>query len=919
MPQNAMFKILTCLLIAAGSILPVHGEIFKQETFKTHMRWSLNAKKNVLIVDKKGSALSLKTLDASLFNSLAEEFAKLDIDKSYIKGAEYNAGKGGAPSEIKIALKDDSVELFTFFKDKEDKHILDFWINQDLVVTKKAAIQKKPQVKKVLPKAKVKAPKKIVKAAPKLDKEIGSLNPDTIPASAESKAYRDFRYGAAFVWDYDAFIPPLESEINLAVKGPDYFYEIDDRPFLDGDKKETHMQLTINFFRKKKWGLMTKSLELYEKRYGKDSNRDLNDFMKAASLIKNGIKASIEPKVGPAQTVENEDGELIQLGPDVNVTDKGIFSAAVSILQNVVDRTENYGLKKACMRYILEVNIRENDHIRALQMAKQLYVAATGQFDDEMIIRSSRVILYSLAHLKQLNKMEEFLQNKAVIRVLPAQEGDAYIGFVNLSQGEEEQVIARFQANEKSYAKPVHPAILFNTAEAHFRGANYQKATALFDEFLANYSFYDVAGHAGLRIALSYDLLGKDEEKTLKLYESAINKSTNPKARLEAKIRYVGLRVARKTNLKEEDLETVSFLGLTPVEKKTQTLDLKKLLWITRLRTMISRADYEGALAYLSSVPLETLRQVEQRTFNGDGAEIILGIVKQAYLDEDYARAVKVWEVFKTRYENKVAKNPYLRFVVADSFLKLGLGQSFQSALTELESLEKSRSRVFPRWVAAHKKIDIKDYVSELKLSQMVQDSNWEEADVFLESLKGNKDFNYNYYKGLVSYRLKKYNKATELFEKLLVKPNAKNLLSPVQSLNMLSAYAESLYQGNDQQRFRTNTAALLNDLRRSKGKKRAEAIERLEYLYIESLNGEKKTNHALVERKTKEFLAEHKESSYGDRVKYLRGIALINVSNQEEGKRLLEELINGDKTPEYIRGLARSELSSLTLKNKTL
>lgn len=202
---------------------------------------------------------------------------------------------------------------------------------------------------------------------------------------------------------------------------------------------------------------------------------------------------------------------------------------------------------------------------------------------------------------------------------------------------------------------------------------------------------------------------------------------------------------------------------------------------------------------------------------------------------------------------------------------------------------------------------------------KLMRDEKWQEANAFLSQVKDRENINYNYYKGLVSYRLKKYNEAVKFFEGLLVKPNAKNMLSPLQSLTMLTAYAESLYQGNDQERFRTNTAALINDLRRSGAEKRKKAVERLEYLYIESLNGERRPNNSLISSKAGEFLKEHEKSSYRDRVKYLRGVSLIKASNQDEGKALLEELISGTETPEYIKGLARSELSSLTLENKKL
>ncbi|MCO4752995.1 MAG: hypothetical protein KC478_00865 [Bacteriovoracaceae bacterium] len=919
MQQRSMFKILTCFLITFGSFSPVHSRILNQQVYKTHLRWSLDADKERLSVNKDGQFLVLKTLDTKLFNSLVEDFAKLDGDKNYFKGFNYNEGKNGSPSEVRVALKDESIELFSFYKDKADKHVLDFWINQDLVATKKAAVRKTPKVVSVAAKKSVKVKKAKKKQAPRLDKEISVLNPESIFKQKRNKDFRDFRYGGAFVWDYPAFIPPLENEVNLTIKGPDYFYKIQDRPFQNGDKKEAHMQLSINFYRSQKWGLMTKSIDLYEKQYGSDANKDILEFMKAASLIKNIIKPKVETKVEQPALVENEKGEMVPSGPRISSSNKGIFAAAIAKLQNVADRSQDYELKKASMRYILESNLKDKDYIQSLQVAKELYVAATTEFDDEMIVRSSRAILYSLAKLKQLKKMEEFLQNKAVIRVLPPQEGDAYIGYVNLVNGKLDQVIASFKANEKSYAKPVHPAILFNTAEAFFRKAEYNKAIKTFDEFVANYSFYDVSGLANVRVALGYDLLGKDEKKVLKLYENAINKSANAKARYEAKLRYVGLRVARKHDLETKDIETVSFLEATPVEKSQMDMDLKKLLWLTRLRSLISQEKYEDALAYLSSIPLETLKHGEKRAFNGDGAETVLGIIKSAYMNEDYARAVKVWEVFKDQYEKKVASNPYTNFIVSDSFLKLGLTKSFERAFAGLEKMDDQAQRVFPRWVKTHKEINVKDYLNELRLAKLAQQGDWKAADKLLDGLKAEKNINYNYYKGVVSYNLKKYNNAVKFFEKLLVKPNLKNILSPRQSLTMLTTYSESLYQGNDQKRFRTNVAALINDLRRSGAEKSKKALERLEYLYIESLNGEKTVNFELVGMKTKEFLGDHSKSEYADRVKYLRGVALVNSSDEQQGKKLLEELVNAAEAPEYLKGLARSELSSLVLKNKTL
>ena len=40
------------------------------------------------------------------------------------------------------------------------------------------------------------------------------LDPGSIIEKNQKGGFRDFRYGAAFIWDYKAFIPPLEKVIN---------------------------------------------------------------------------------------------------------------------------------------------------------------------------------------------------------------------------------------------------------------------------------------------------------------------------------------------------------------------------------------------------------------------------------------------------------------------------------------------------------------------------------------------------------------------------------------------------------------------------------------------------------------------------------------------------------------------------------
>lgn len=54
------------------------------------------------------------------------------------------------------------------------------------------------------------------------------------------------------------------------------------------------------------------------------------------------------------------------------------------------------------------------------------------------------------------------------------------------------------------------------------------------------------APFARLRLALGYELLDRDAAETLVLYRNAIDRSTDPAARYEAKLRYVAPKSCQK-------------------------------------------------------------------------------------------------------------------------------------------------------------------------------------------------------------------------------------------------------------------------------------------------------------------------------------------------------------------------------------
>jgi hypothetical protein len=920
--MKSSFKELTFIFALIIVSQNLFAAIISQESLKTHLRWNIKAQKEQIKINKKGNRISLQSLDPDFFQSFSAEVSKLNDSPGYLKKLKFTEPSvPGTPYKLDIDLKDNSIELFTFYKQETKQYILDFWINQDVVATKKASIKKKTRKVKVakLNKSKKLKVKKIKKEnaslalRPNKKSRFNVIDPSQYKESDIKKSkFRDFRYGASFVWDYKALIPSLERDIDISVKAPDYLYPVEDLKNID-PKNETHMQLSINFYKKKQWGLMTRSIGLYEEKYGHDNNKVLNNYMKALAMMKNSIKANLKPEY---KSSINEDGDIV---PGKDHSKAGIMAAARSLLKSVVEESRNYELSQAVLRYLIQYSRNEKDYIQTLEFSKKLYVKSSEAFDNDMIIYSSRAILNSLANLRQLNKIKDFLSNKVVLRVLPKQVGLAYIGFVNLENDNSTQVVADFVSKKNKLSNPIHPSILFNTAEAYFRLGQYKKSIKTFDRFITNNSFLNKSSNARLRIALSYDLLGRDYKTVLKLYDDAINKSSDMSVRYEAKLRYVGLRVNRNKKPTDKDFETISFLDAARAEKNALSAKHKKLLWLVRLRSLISQSKYDDALAYLSTLPLDSIRLIDKRAFNGDGAEIVLGMIQNAYLMNDYAKAVKVWEVYKNKYENKVANNPYMNFIVTDSFLKLGLSKSYNRSLEYLVKIKEKTVRRFPLWVTPHKNISVKDYIVELKLNKYLRDNDFKGLSAYLEKNKSNRNINYKFYNGIVDYKLSKYTSAVKSFEELLITPNLNNILTPNQNLKMIETYLEALYETAKPSKFRQNASALVNDLRVSKNNQYKKLVERADYLYLESLFSETETNYKLLSRKAGEFVNENKKSNYISRIEYLKGVALVNTNQQEEGKKVLNNLLSREGIPAYLKSLVRSELSTLEFKNKTL
>lgn len=896
--MNLLPKILTALVLTLSVYQTLLADSFNQETFKTHLRWNIMAPRDQVFITKKDQTLTIETLNLQLFEKLSADFGRLNADQVYVKEIRYSQENFPAkPASINVILKDQSIELFSFYRDVDRKYILDFWINKDLVTERSAALSKPlplPVVAKVAPKAPLPLDKKIIPA--RVDSKILPIvEPTKIIAQDSSKNnpdYRDFRYGASFVWNYPAMVPSLEKDVNLSSKIPESLFPIKDREFL-ADEKEAHLQLSINFYRKEKFGLMNKSIDLYTKKYGNDKNSIWNDYLKANALLRGNLAKP----------------------------NKGITQAAVNVLTSIIPKTDNYEMKSAIYRYILQTALDSQDYVRSLQLAKEFFVEARTDFDQDFVIYSSQAILFSLAQLKQVDKIEDFLSDKKLMSILPPQIGLSYTSYALLAKDQSQALIKRYQQIEKSLAKPVHPAFLYNVAEAMFREAEFETSLKLFDEFSADFSYTLNAPSARVRMGLIYEILDRPIDQTLALYRKAIDRSTLGGPRFEAKIRYVAMRLGRKIKPDDLDKESIIFLEQSPDEAKVLDINLKKILWLTRLRAYINTKDFDKALAYITTIPLDSLKPAERRVFEGDGAEIIFGLIQKSYLEEDYTKAVKIWEVYRDKYESKVAKTPYMNFVICDSFLKLGLYKSFDRAYDSFKNVQSEEERLFPQWVPRVKSIRLAEMVEELSLIRLIASKEWDKAGALLASypVSLRDSINYSYYVGVINYHQKKYELAATDFEKVLIKQNPENQLTPRQTADLLMSYVESLYQLKDETRFKSVVKALAADMGKSKSASILNVAERVQYLLIETLAGEEKPNYSELTDLTKSFKEKFQKSPYGPRISYLFGVSLVKSQRVKEGKEVLTALMNDKSSPAHIKEMCRSELTTIELSNRNL
>jgi tetratricopeptide (TPR) repeat protein len=845
-----------------------------------NLRWELYLPKDSVTVQKKANILSIGILRPHDFETVSATIDKIKINNQYIKSLKII--KPEKPSDVpnlEIELMGDQVEIFSFYRDNESKQIIDFWINPDFVV-------KAPEVKPEAPK-----PERKIAS---IEKKKVNYPKKFLKPKVPDGNYRDFRYGAAFVWNYPPLISPPLNLIDLESKTPDYFYPIRDLKIIDSEKL-AHLQLSINLYNKSQFGLMNKSIDLYFKKYGEQADIDLNEFLKVNAILK------------------LNKGDL----------DKESSKFAIGTLNTISKRTSDYGLKKGILQYLVSTVFNKEDYVNTIKEAQRLFSLAKEYFDKDIKISSSSLILYSLAKLSQMDKMEDILKDPVYEGLIPRQLGLSYETYILLSQDKTQEVINLFEKSKKSLIDPIHEGILFNVAESYFREGKYPEALENYEKFLKTYPSHINSSMTKIRIALIHDLLSKDPEQVIAHYKDVIDGTGDFQVNFEARLRYVAFRNLRKKTTDQDDFESRTFLKLKPEEEKILTEDLKKMLWMVRLRSFIVDKNYSDALSYLLAIPIDSLKPFEKLAFDGDGAEIAFGLIQEQFKNEDYPGLLKTYELFNKKYERKIGREPLLKYLVGKAFLKIGAYDSFDENYEDFRLLTEAPKREFPIWVDRDESISSEFLMLELAIIKNIQLENFEMGQKLLKELveKYPNQEKTKYFQAIISFKTGKYNDAIVNVEKFLSQDKSIRSYSLSDIVTILGIYTDAIYKVGDLKKYRKVTKALLEDTKSQAQSSQFKTLEeRILYVNIEILAGEQKEENAVeVESEIKNFMNSFPNTTYKERVNFLLGQTYIQLNKLKEGEKIMMDLVESSTAPNYLKELARTELSFIKIKNKTI
>lgn len=874
------------------------SNIINFQTNPNYLRLALDASENDFISRRSGNEIIIESFNSSLVDRVYNELKESRHREKYFKNIKRVTNQENMSTGIEIELMS-GLDAFSFYSSTNNKKIIDFWGRPE--TTQISASGDKPSDDPA-----VRPPRPSTPSVRRSNRQVAQAEGAEVTTPGPSRAssqqsrtdkdYRDFRYGASFIWNYAPMLPSLNPLIDITQKTPEHFYPIKDRNF-EENEMEAHLQLTINLYRRRNFGLMYKSIQMFEQKFGQSVAFEVIEYLKANALLRENI----------------EKGERSPL------------KTAVAMLRTLADRTSNYEQKRGIYKFLLGDSISRNDWMTTLELSKRLYVFSRENYDYEESELAANIILHSLAVMGNIDELRELTSDRIIQSLIPQQVVLSYEMYALLTLGRESEIISLYEQQASVLTQPYASAILFNLAEAYFREANFDNSIKYFDLFNSHYSHLSKSSEANLRLALSFEILGRDPAQTIELYRRAINLSTLQHVRNEARIRLAAITNTRKVNPSPEDRELLVLLNFNNSRDgsdSTLSFDKQKALWLVRLRTLIVQEKFQEALSYLSAIPLNRLTPIERQVFLADGAEIIYGLIFNFYKKSDYAQVVKTWESYSTTYSNRVLKDPFMNYIVGNALIKLRLFNRFETLLTNFKKLENYPEHQFPLWVARENLAGHTDFYLELVILRDMALENYEAAlsnITRLETLKKNSIA--PLYRGLISYHQNDYPSTVKFVESYLTSHNTEFIHDPQDVAEMLLAYGTSLFKTitNDQsrRRFLQVISAILNDISKVKSTSDflSNAIMKAKYMKIEveySLG-------QLEQQEVVSFIERFPSSTHRGRIQYLLGMSFVGKNNDQEGRRIFQELINDEKVSTHIKEMARSELALIEIRNRNL
>ena len=858
---------IACLSMALFLLFPFQAfsYVIKSTDTSTHYRIEAERVNSKVDISRIGKKVIFKGKNKKVLNDLHSWFRKNKFSKKYIKSVSLNT-----QGDLQLEVAASNIEVFSFIRRGDKDLVIDFWENVEVVKNNK---------RKDVVKVKSSAPKK---------KKINSVKNKAVNKKVKKikrNDYKDFRYGLSFIWDYAPIFPKSVKFVEITRKTPLVFYSLKDRDY-EKSEKEAHMQLSINLFRKDKWGLMNKSVDLYNKKYGADFNEALNEYLRIVALIKNDyLNGDTKPK-----------------------------KEVIKRLEELEKISDEFLLSKSILKYVFQYYVNTEDHISALKIGKKLFVLTKEDYDTEGLVESLHGIIYSLSKLNQYDKISYLLEDKEVEKYLDKISIAEYKIFNSLKNKDYEQVLREYNSVKKSIVGKVPASILFNVGEAYFSNGNYESASKYFDRFLSSYSFSRNSSKARMRIALCYDFLNKDEKAISRLYKDVIDRSADSVVRYEASLRYFGFEYLRNTKNKNKDLAV--FIEPPSDIKDSLDKNLIEAKWQMRLRKFIVDGDYEKAITYLKEIPFNDLLPEKRGVFRKDGAAALSYEMAKMLKDEKYTELIQLHEKINKKYSDA---NTYFfrRYeLLGMAYSKMNINSSYNKVMKIVKNKKNYEHDTYPHWKkeAFTRSRD----VTLLKLAYMnnLKKKNEEVTLGICEKLKKIDELEGMFCKAKTNFSFKKLDAAKREFEKIISNFNNEidgtELNKEISYLYLMTLYHKRLYS-----RF--------YEIVRSIEKENAyigmhnKLSEEIKYLYYETVySNPKLVIDSEVVESMNQFSTLYPNSKWLDRVRYLRGSSLIKMGKFKQGKKALDDLI-GLTQKEYIKDLARSELASLILNNKKI